>query len=84
MKVRIMTRKPISKSCVSCFTQFIMQDMKALWEKETTPVSPNTYLLPQPEWLCFESSHAVEEVSKGICFQNIPWFLISQHVHVFF
>lgn len=79
-----MSTKPKSKSCVSYFTQFVIQDTKALWEKVATPpVSPNAYLLPQPEWLCFESCHSLEEVSKGICFQNARWFLINQHVHVF-
>lgn len=69
-------------SCVNCFTQFIIQDTKALREKETLPVSLNTYLQPQPEWLCFESCHTLEEVSKGIWFQDIHWFSIHQHVHV--
>lgn len=80
---RTMTRKLTSKSGVSSFTP-VLQDPKALWEKETPPVSPSTYLPPQPEWLCLGSCHTLEEASIGICFQNTDRFLRNQHVHVFF
>lgn len=31
-----MTRKPKRKLCVSCFTQFAIQDTKVLWEEKET------------------------------------------------
>lgn len=80
---RTVIRKVTSKAGVSSFTQSVIHDPKALWEKETPPVSPNTYLLPQPEWLCLVSCQTLEEASKGICFQNTERFLRNQHVHVF-
>lgn len=77
---RTVTRKVISKAGVSSFTQSVIQDPKTLREKESRP---NTYLPPQPEWLCLVSCNILEEASKGICFQNTEKFLRNQHVHVF-